>query len=53
MVGKHSKLEVQMRTWRPITGEESPDRLDAMVWAATACKLGNDIFDSGKLAGFY
>lgn len=53
MVGRHRRLETQMCTWVPITGNESPDRLDAMVWAATACKLGNDIFDSKKLAGFY
>ena len=29
-------LEDQMRTWVPDTGEPSPDRMDALVWAATA-----------------
>ncbi len=31
--GPYESLEDQMCTWTP--GEESPDRLDAMVWAAT------------------
>lgn len=53
IIGRHRVLETQMCTWVPLTGDESPDRLDAMVWAATACKLGNDIFDTKKLAGFY
>ncbi len=33
MVGRHELLENQLSTWVP--GDESPDRLDAYVWAAT------------------
>lgn len=33
MVGHHIALEDQLCTWQPQTGDESPDRLDAMVWA--------------------
>lgn len=28
-------LEDQLATWSPLLGEKSPDRLDALVWAAT------------------
>lgn len=35
MVGTHIALEDQLCTWQPQTGAESPDRLDAMVWALT------------------
>lgn len=39
-VGSFPKLEDQMCTWLP--GEDSPDRLDALVWAVTnlATRLG-------------
>jgi len=40
-VGTHSELERQMRTWDASTGAESPDRLDAMVWALTELMLGD------------
>lgn len=30
-----SDLEDQMRTWVPDSGDPSPDRMDALVWAAT------------------
>lgn len=36
-VGSFPKLEDQLTTWLP--GDESPDRLDAMVWAATGIGL--------------
>jgi phage terminase large subunit-like protein len=32
-VGSFPELEDQMCTWVP--GEDSPDRMDAMVWAMT------------------
>ncbi len=36
LVGSHPQLEDQMLTFVPdLAGQESPDRLDAMVWAAT------------------
>lgn len=34
MVGSFGDLEDQLRTWTP--GDDSPDRLDAMVWGMTA-----------------
>ncbi len=35
-VGKFGVLEAQMCDWQPNTGMDSPDRLDALVWALTA-----------------
>lgn len=34
-VGQLPKLEDQMVNWSPITGEKSPDRIDAAVWLVT------------------
>ena len=34
-VGSFSTLEDQMTGWTPQSGEKSPDRLDALVWAVT------------------
>jgi len=34
-------LEDQLCSWVPDSGDPSPDRLDAMVWAATELMLGN------------
>jgi phage terminase large subunit-like protein len=33
-------LEDQMVTWEPESGDESPDRIDALVWAARRLFLG-------------
>ena len=33
IVGSHKRLEYQMMTWDPESGDDSPDRLDAMVYA--------------------
>ena len=33
-VGRHQKLEEQLCTWNPLSND-SPDRLDALVWALT------------------
>jgi hypothetical protein len=30
-----AELEDQLCTWEPLSGDESPDRLDALVWAMT------------------
>jgi len=40
MVGRHDDLENQLTTWEP-GGNESPDRLDALVWALTELMLGD------------
>jgi predicted phage terminase large subunit-like protein len=37
-IGIHEELETQMTTWTPESGE-SPDRLDALVWAVTELML--------------
>jgi phage terminase large subunit-like protein len=34
-VGQHTKLEDQLCEWVPMSGDKSPDRLDALVWAIT------------------
>jgi phage terminase large subunit-like protein len=38
-VGAFAELEDQLTTWDSSTGEESPDRLDALVWALTELML--------------
>ncbi len=38
-VGGFAKLEDQMTTWEPLTGQRSPDRMDALVWALSALML--------------
>ena len=35
-----AELEDQMCTWEPLSGDPSPDRLDALVWAFTELMLG-------------
>jgi phage terminase large subunit-like protein len=46
-VGGFAKLEDQMTNWTP--GEDSPDRLDAMVWALSELMLGAKS-PAGKIA---
>lgn len=53
LIGEFPKLEDQLCTWEPLSGEGSPDRLDAMVWGLTACILGKGITNSKKLKGFF
>lgn len=43
-VGVFERLEDQLCIWSALTGEDSPDRLDAMVWAATALETGGGNF---------
>ena len=38
--GRFPLLEDQMTTWEPNTGQASPDRVDALVWAFTDLMLG-------------
>lgn len=47
-VGHHVKLVDQMCMWEPTSGE-SPDRLDAMVWALTELMLNKRGFVGGVL----
>jgi phage terminase large subunit-like protein len=39
-VGMHAVLEDQLTSWVPDSGDPSPDRLDARVWALTELLLG-------------
>jgi phage terminase large subunit-like protein len=39
--GTFQELETQMTTWDPANSSESPDRVDALVWALTELKLHN------------
>ena len=39
-VGEFSQLEAEMCEWEPVTGAESPNRLDALVHALTELMLG-------------
>jgi len=41
-VGALPALDDQLCTWDSSTGEKSPDRLDAMVWALTELMLGDE-----------
>lgn len=42
-VGRHGVLESQMTTWDALrTGERSPDRVDALVWALSALMLDQE-----------
>lgn len=38
-VGRFPDLEIQMTTWSPVDDDNSPDRVDALVWAATELML--------------
>lgn len=37
------ELEDQMCVWEPLTGDPSPDRLDALVWGLTNLMLGEQV----------
>jgi phage terminase large subunit-like protein len=50
-VGLFAKLEDQLCDWNPMTAKQSPDRLDALVWALSELMLeGGD--DDGELFTF-
>ncbi len=38
-VGPFPELDDQLCTWEPLSGQASPDRLDALVWAVTSLML--------------
>lgn len=48
-VGQFSELEDQMCSWVP--GEDSPDRMDALVWAATELIGGGDVWQARSYQG--
>lgn len=40
-IGQHLELELEMTSWEAQKGERSPNRIDALVWAATELCLKN------------
>ncbi len=46
-LGVFAELELQLCSWEPMSGLESPDRLDALVWAMTDLMLGYQQIDIG------
>lgn len=45
-----AELEDQLCTWEPLSGDPSPDRLDALVWALTDLMLtGNVVYDAPQI----
>jgi phage terminase large subunit-like protein len=50
-VGMFAELEDQLCVWLP--GEDSPDRLDATVWAMTDLMLHDTGMDAGELAAAF
>lgn len=48
-VGSHPKLEDEMTAWAPDTGQASPDRMDALVFAVTDLLLGEEPAWAGKV----
>jgi len=50
--GQFPQLEDQLHTWSPLSGEDSPDRLDALVIALTDLMLGATSGFSGSHGGF-
>ena len=44
-VGELPELENELTSWAPASGEPSPDRMDAMVWAVT------ELMGGGKRIG--
>jgi predicted phage terminase large subunit-like protein len=52
-VGYFAELEQQMTEWEPGVSKNSPDRLDAMVWAITELSEGSTLINAltsmGKL----
>jgi phage terminase large subunit-like protein len=49
-VGMFPLLEDQMCQWEPLTGQKSPDRLDALVWALTELMGGGELSAAEQVA---
>jgi phage terminase large subunit-like protein len=50
--GIFPELETQMCTWEPLSGNKSPDRLDALVWCMTELLLNRGERKKIRLKGF-
>lgn len=53
LIGHHRELEDQLCNWEPLAGDESPDRLDAMVWGFYRLIIGNQEAEIRKLRGMH
>lgn len=53
IVGHMSELEDQMCQWEPLTGAESPDRIDATVWGVTYVAITGSLQGEGRLDNAY
>lgn len=53
IVGSMPMLEDQLCQWEPLSGAESPDRLDALVWGVTFVGVLNQVVGEGKIGGLY
>jgi phage terminase large subunit-like protein len=53
IVGSMQDLEDQLCVWEPLSGDASPDKLDAMVWALTDLMLGKGSAGVGVLEGAF
>lgn len=50
---RFAELEEEMRTWRPDSGQQSPNRLDALVWALTFLLVEGKVPPSAPAGGAY
>ncbi len=50
-VGVFDEMEIEMTTWTP-DSSESPNRMDALVWALTELMRGM-VYDEGEASSFY
>lgn len=53
LVGEFGELEDQLVQWEPLSGKESPDRLDALVWAVTECSIVGNTMGQGRIRNAY
>lgn len=53
IVGNMEELEDQLCQWEPLSGQESPDHLDAMVWGVTHVAISGSIQGEGRLDNAY
>lgn len=53
LVGSFQEMEDQLCVWEPLSGEESPDRLDSVVWGLTELMIGKGDTGEGTLKGLY
>lgn len=53
IVGDMSELEDQMCQWEPLSGDESPDRIDALVWGVHEVALLGGVVGQGRIENAY